>query len=114
MRRQGFRIRLGDTAARRRIRDFSPERRLLKNSRVFRIRYFVGRFTAARRSFVKAKYRSAESYLRSSRVANFVRREGFFYSARAFHESLKLCLLIDSLPIYLRISCEIYYYYLPI
>ncbi|KAL0103579.1 hypothetical protein PUN28_017683 [Cardiocondyla obscurior] len=84
---QGFRIRLNETTAGKRIRDFSLERWLLKNSREFRIRYFVGRFTAARRSFVKAKYRSTESYLRSSRVANLVRRrEGFFYSARAFHE----------------------------
>jgi len=62
-------------------------RGLLKNSRVFRIRYFVGRFTVARRSFVKAKYRSAESYLRSFCVANLaVRCDGFCYFARALHE----------------------------
>lgn len=102
--------------ARKRIRDFSPKRRLLKNSRVFRIQYFVCRFTAARRSFVKAKYRSAESYLQSSRVANLVRRRFLLlYSCISWASLKTVYLLIVSLSIYIKpffttVFYEIYYY----
>lgn len=106
MRRQGFCIRLGDTTTRRCIQDFSSKRQLLKNSRVFRIRYFVGRFTAARRLFVKAKYRIIFTVFPRRELSTM--RSWFLLLCSCISwASLKLCLFIDILPIYYSVLYEV-------